>query len=363
MRREEQLLLRCATTHLCEERTDEICRILSKDLNWDRIMENEAFPSIAPMLFHNLQKIANEDSVPQPVMDRLKRFHHSIGLRNMQIYSELRNVTKSLKDRGIQVIFLKGAALAETVYPDMSLRPMSDIDLLVKKADLHDVAEILSESGYVPSSKHSVEFYEGHHHLMPYLRQDKFIMIEVHHNIAPAPFMSRLNTDSLWESAQVANIAGVAASVLSPEDLVLHLCLHMADDFFVDRMKVLVDISEAIRYYGRELDWRSIIRKSNECQAGSFVHYSLYLAKEMMDALIPTYVLRDLDRKPELKLFEATLLAAMLRKNILRRRNSFLPSWFITSLCREFFHTPAACKRLKNILKLILRSAVSKLGS
>ena len=42
---------------------------------------------------------------------------------------------------------LKGAALAHTVYPNRALRPMRDIDLLVRLAHTGAVEEFLVERG------------------------------------------------------------------------------------------------------------------------------------------------------------------------------------------------------------------------
>jgi len=48
-------------------------------------------------------------------------------------YAELGQLLRSLKDRGVEVIVLKGAALAETVWKNIALRPMADMDLLVDR--------------------------------------------------------------------------------------------------------------------------------------------------------------------------------------------------------------------------------------
>lgn len=353
MSREKRLIIHCARTHFGKVRTDTVQRILRKKVDWDYVLECGFSYGIAPLIFHNLRKLPNADIIPQPVMDRLKLLHHVVGLRNMQLYGELHKVVKRLQDDGIPVILLKGAVLAEAVYPDAALRPMSDIDLLVKKTHLSAVQEILPELGYLPSSKLSADFYEEHHHLMPYMKHDKSVVVEIHHNIAPEPFASKINVSNLWEESELINTVGPDALTLSPEDLILHLCLHFADDLFVERVKVLVDISETIRHYGNGLDWRSIIRKSNLFGVGSFVYCSFYLAREIMDAAIPAHVLRDLELCPPLSPLEIKLLRTVLKRSILRWQRLPFPLWLITSLCKEFFYTSEAHLRLRNALKVV----------
>ena len=82
-------------------------------------------------------------------MDRLRLFHHVVGLRNLQFYGELHKVVKCSQDDGIPAILLRDAVLAEVIYPDAALRPKSDIDLLVKKTHLSAVQERLPELGHL----------------------------------------------------------------------------------------------------------------------------------------------------------------------------------------------------------------------
>jgi len=361
MRQEKQLLIYCARTHLNTEKTDRIREILVQEvLDWNYILENGSFYNITPLLFHNLKGIADEHAIPEPVMDKLRQSHRFAGLRNMQIYGELRRILRMLKNERIPVMLLKGVALAKTIYPDIALRPMSDIDLLVKKTDLHAVAEVLTKAGYIALLDRPASFYEKHHHLMPYVKWNKSIMIEIHHNIAPEPLMSRIDADCLWHGTQIVDVAGINALTLSPENMVLHLCIHLSEDFYVERMKILVDVSEAIRCYGKNLNWHSIIGKSNKYKAGDRVYYSLYLAREIMDSVIPAYVLNSLERNFELKPFEEKILKIILKENILRNLNHFISSWIVVSLCNELFYTTGLYNRTRNILKIISRSAINR---
>jgi hypothetical protein len=62
---------------------------------------------------------------------------------------ELAIVLNACQRHSIQVLVLKGAALAETVYKDIALRPMSDVDLLVKPAQLAQTRHLLATLGFV----------------------------------------------------------------------------------------------------------------------------------------------------------------------------------------------------------------------
>ncbi len=354
-RLEKELMLYWATTHLDERKTGEIRRILDQNIDWDYILANRPLACITPLLFYNLKKIAGRSTIPQFVMDRLRTRYVGVLRRNTLIYRQLHEVLEGLQNEGIPVILLKGVALAETVYPDIALRPMSDIDFLVKETDLHTVIEVLTKLDYTPSDR--TEYYEKHHHLVPYRKLDakhrNAVTIEVHHNIVPEPFMSRINADCLWEGAQTVNIAGFDALILSPENLILHLCVHLSEACFLWGMKTLVDISESIRHYSRDLNWHLLVRRSNEFGVDGAVYYPLYLAEEMMYFNMPAYVLKGLKPNSVLSFFEARLLEIILRKNLWKGRDpSFLPR-FIASvyrvLCMELLFTSGVHNKIGSL--------------
>jgi hypothetical protein len=63
---------------------------------------------------------------------------------------ELRRVVDEFARAGIPPIFLKGAALAYTVYPDPALRPGADHDMLVRPEEAAGVRAIFERLGYAP---------------------------------------------------------------------------------------------------------------------------------------------------------------------------------------------------------------------
>jgi putative nucleotidyltransferase-like protein len=63
---------------------------------------------------------------------------------------ELRRVVEEFVRAGISPIFLKGAALAYTLYPDAALRPGADHDMLIRPDEAVRVRAIFERLGYEP---------------------------------------------------------------------------------------------------------------------------------------------------------------------------------------------------------------------
>src|SRR6266567_3088659 len=75
--------------------------------------------------------------------------------------------------------------LASLLYSSVALRPMVDLDLLVRATDLDRADDNLRRLGYVvDESYQSQEWYkERHHHLAPYMAPDRFLTVELHHHV------------------------------------------------------------------------------------------------------------------------------------------------------------------------------------
>ncbi len=69
---------------------------------------------------------------------------------NMKIQAALKELDDSLSGTEIRCMVWKGAALMYDVYPDLGLRPMDDIDLLVSQQNLEQFKRILERLGFVP---------------------------------------------------------------------------------------------------------------------------------------------------------------------------------------------------------------------
>lgn len=234
---------------------------------------------VAPCLYSELRASALSPA-EATLLEKLHEAYLINHLRNITVWQQLREVLGSLASAEIPVILLKGAHLAEIVYGEPALRPMSDLDLLVRKGDLPRTWQLLLDQGYTPLSISDEPDYEQHHHIRPVCKAGA-IPIEIHHTIETPGARFAINVDHFWSRAQDAVIAGVRTRVLCPEDLLLHLCLHAAYNHrFRVRLLQLWDIAVSIRHYDRQIDWQRLAARSNEYGVSRFVFCCLLLVED-----------------------------------------------------------------------------------
>lgn len=108
---------------------------------------------LLPMVYRNLQSFHGVD----PYVDRLKPVVVRTGERNGKSLAAAFEVVDALDRSGIRALFTKGAPLAMRYYPDIDLRPMGDIDLLVPFDAAEDAIGALRQLGFTTSYRVSPE--------------------------------------------------------------------------------------------------------------------------------------------------------------------------------------------------------------
>ena len=274
---------------------------LSAD-EWSVFARTAVRHGVAPLLHARLHSAANAERasgrVPDRVLDVLKAYFVRTGLEQLRLYAQLAPLLRALAGQGIEVIVLKGAFLAETVYAERALRSMGDADLLVRHADLARVDQILRALGWQqrvaddPSSPRQA----GGHQLQTFKRDSA--RVEVHWNIEDDESPFAIDVDGLWARAHPARIAGVSVLALSPEDLLLHLCLHTSYNHgwlqFEAGLRPLVDIGATLWHFGNRIDWDVFGRRAVEWKVQRCAWLTLKLADYLLAATAPDEIMSAL---------------------------------------------------------------------
>ena len=77
---------------------------------------------------------------------------------------DLSRLCESAQRHGVELLLLKGAALAYTHYRRPYLRPRNDIDLFLRRADLGRAEELLASLGYERAPEADAELWTGQRH-------------------------------------------------------------------------------------------------------------------------------------------------------------------------------------------------------
>jgi hypothetical protein len=302
---EDKLLLYCSRVSMDEDIELKIKESLNEVLDWNYIVECSVRQGVSPLLYWNLSKISNGNDIPHNIVKSLEKMYYSNLARNMLLYNELGKILTAFKKAGIDTIVLKGAFLAEKIYKNIGLRPMSDIDLLIKEKDLQKAKKELAELKYSATSIFPTKLHEQQHQMLSgeltFISQDKKIAIDIHWDIQPYQYTYNVDVNKFWNNAKPIKIAGVETLTFGYEDILQHLCLHVDKHITLSSsfsyappakpLRDYCDISEVIKYYKNMINWDYFIQNSKDYGIEKPIYQCLFITKEYFGSFIPENVL------------------------------------------------------------------------
>jgi hypothetical protein len=184
----------------------------------------------------------------RPAPDQQRRWL----VQAMTLQAEALRLHHLLADAGIAHRFLKGIALAATVYPQIWHRPMRDIDILVAPADLaHAHAVVVAQGGVIAQYAHLGAGTEQTNttaeakHLPPLWSPKRAIPVELHGQAASStlglPDAARPALDAaLWRGDAGFAVGGFNLPCPSREAMLLHLVIHGLHDHELNNGPILI---------------------------------------------------------------------------------------------------------------------------
>ncbi len=235
------------------------------EIDWIRVEAVASEEGVIGILYKNLK----DSGIPQSALASWKEYYLSIAARNIVNINALENLEDALGRDRIEVMTLKGASLFNTTYPDIGMRPMVDLDLMVSPDKQQRLVSLLCDLGYRENP------------LLPHIFNKDRVVIDMHTHA--------LNID------RVANRAGLFPAGMGPIwskstpwredcqwlrrpdelDNILLLSQHCMKHSF-SKLIWLVDVLKLIMNKDI-MFWAALIKRANYLGQGKSVSYTFYL--------------------------------------------------------------------------------------
>lgn len=352
---EKKLLLSCLKIDFDEEHIHYIQSILLKKLDWQNVLAVAGQNQITSLFYHKLLQAGGERLVPDNILQELRKNYYAINYQNSCYFNELKNILLLFDSAMVEVVVLKGAALIGKIWKNAALRPMADIDVLIKKHDIIRAEKLMFNSGYIAREKsyRTKEWYRKyHHHLVPFYNPENGIITEIHTNIFPPDKSIQLDMNKLWTNAEPAKIADIDAKILCLEDIFIHLCLHLFVGTSVGGIKNLSDIAQTLKCFGERIDWEIIENYAIEVGITDYIYYALYTVNVLLCAEIDDQFLTRLKSKSSKKGFEDYLLKKLIIKTIIYDDSThLLPAYYYAKLLALLFNNDPIQRKIISFIE------------
>lgn len=287
----------------------------SQAVAWDAFFLQAAAWEVEPVVMSNLRTHFS-DTLAEPILKRA-------AVREQHARAEALSRTLVLVDlanrftyRRIDLIILKGPAVAVAAYGNPSLRTFADIDLLVRKQDLTSARDLLLALGYTrdysPSSEQQLI---SDQHALEFSREN--IKVELHWALLEKHLRFDISEAELWSTSRLVPCAGAELRVLGPAHLFMFLCAHGTKHEW-ERIRWICDIVQlSERLDSGEAD--AVLALAERANAKRILELALRVARDVIGEINGPFVSRVPFSDPK-----AAQLAAhvLMRLGLTEKRDS-----------------------------------------
>jgi hypothetical protein len=290
--REIELLVCVARRSLNDTLVAQITSLLEGALDWNFLCEKAREHRLLPLLYHHLNAIGFE-LVPIPILKSMREESVANSKSCLYLFSELRKLLRLFDEHGIKAAVFKGPVLASTVYGDVSLRQVGDLDILVERSAFELSKQLLVSAGYKmePELTNSQQSSHLRFHCEIQFVSDSGNVVDLHWGLSPKTFPFGLDPHSVMKRAVPVTIQATSLLTFSPEDMILYLCFHGAKHYW-SRLEWISSLAEVIRA-SETIEWPEVVARAEGSQSLRMLRLGLLLAQDFGELDIPAFVFPD----------------------------------------------------------------------
>ncbi|HXG59129.1 MAG TPA: nucleotidyltransferase family protein [Thermoanaerobaculia bacterium] len=207
---------------------------------------------------------------------------------------------------------LKGSDLAWRLYPQPELRPMGDIDILVRSDTLERVIARLGRKGF-RRNRSRLQHYSPRNPDLAFDLGD--VTLEVHHSIVYRS-AAKIDYDDLWNRRKPLQLDGVTLQRLDDTDAAVVAAMNVAKDHLCAPLIKHLDLWLMVRADARLAS--AVLARAAEWKARNAVHAAFGLASLLFTELSPP---------PARPLFDRLVTHSALEHRDLRRLPAMVRWW------------------------------------
>jgi len=272
------LLRQTAIVEPGDLRLQQISVASARIVDWEPVIIAAETHGLAPLLHRHLK--AAEVDIPARARIMLAGLVARHRQANDTLAETLVDIGEILGSLNLPFVCLKGIALAHIIYPQASLRPMRDIDILVPRDRAVEARDALIAQGYSSREEHAGIAngrYMRHHHHLPEvsrMRHGMQVTIEIHTDALSGDNPEQLCLQSLSSPTRSFTVDDRTFYALGHTDMLTHLVRHALEPAEEIKLGSVCDIVSYAAQFARDIDFEDLDRsRPRLTNALSLMHY------------------------------------------------------------------------------------------
>ncbi len=271
--------------------------------DWDPLIRLAQLQGVGPLLYKTLSGAGKFSTLPESARNALRGMYASSWTTNRNLFHELEILASRFAQAEIPAVVLKGACLALTIYPDMALRPMGDLDVLVPASRLAEAVSIAKSLGYVDTYPEATPGLTEllNHEVCLQKAGPQPVTLELHHSlVADKSFTYAVPVDWFWEQTEPLVSPSLPRlemlRMLTPTAQVLYGAAHamLQHGGRNAPLRWFYDLDLLVRSYSGRMDWDLLLSQAEKFEWGSALDVALAQTHALFNTPIPEAVLTQL---------------------------------------------------------------------
>ena len=251
---------------------------------------------LRPLLYRNLSQMG---VCQDPWLQEMAATQRQTWYRNQLLLEEAGTLLRLFAEGHIETLLLKGVALILRHYPDPGLRPMADLDLLVRGESAAAAFELLEQEGWTCARRpDALGWVEAHG--VPFTRGASR-PLDLHWRLFE-DCSWRGADDDFWAQSVPVDVGGAPTRILYPTDQLVHVVVSGVRWSANAAIRWVADAVAVLRSSATRIDWPRLVDRAASHRLSLPLGAGLAELRAVLELPVPEDVLRDLERLPTSRL-------------------------------------------------------------
>jgi hypothetical protein len=253
--------------------------------------------ALLPLLYRRLRQLAISDAL----LARLRGVHQKTWVANQVSLSVMARAIQALESTHIKTMIVNDASMAIRVYPEAGVRPLTDIEVVIRATDSARAARALEDAGWHPQTRTAPEIAIASNSGLRFEAPDRSgtVVLRIH-PVPGAAVAGLVNAETatrrLWESAMGADVEGIATLAPAATDELLYICTNGVRGRSWRTIQWVADATLVIR--AGDADWKRLVSTARHQRLVLPLRDALTYLARLTDPPIPVTWQRELARAP-----------------------------------------------------------------
>lgn len=271
-----------------------------RSVDWPRFLALATNHHVVPLAYRAFKSAANLAAIiPPEWLAQLRSLHASIAAHNVRAMALLHRLQQRMESEGIQLVPIKGPALAALAYGDLAARQFEDLDLIVRREDLLKAVGLLEQDGYelrelsdcVCRKRYlaTLQNWSLYRSGSPPLDLKPVLVSHAFCGPSSADFMAS-------SCRRIAIDERRTLSVPQPEAMLLAVCMDGANEMWF-KLSSVADVGTLLAKFD-DVDWNGFLGDAARLGQRRSVLVGACLAEELLGCELPSAIRDGVRRDP-----------------------------------------------------------------